>query len=62
MPSQPPSQLSRTLQYLYFMRFSLLLWLFPVFFAALDSGRVTLSTTTLSRESLFRNSPAATCA
>ena len=49
MPSQPPSQLSRTLQYLYFMRFSLLLWLFPVFFAALDSGRVTLSTTTLSR-------------
>ena len=50
MPSQsPPSQLSRTLQYLYFMRFSLLLWLFPFVFAALDSGRFVFSTTTLSR-------------
>ena len=49
MPSQPPSQLSRTLQYLYFMRFSLLIWIFPVLFAALDSGRLTFSTTTLSR-------------
>jgi hypothetical protein len=40
---------SKTFQYLYFIRFSLLLWLFPVAFFALDSGVLSVSTTTLSR-------------
>ena len=37
------------LQYLYFLRFSLMLWLFPPIFAALDSGWFPVSTTTLTR-------------
>lgn len=40
---------SPTLQYLYFMRFSLLLWLFPLVFALLDSGAIAVSATSLSR-------------
>jgi hypothetical protein len=42
-------QWSKAIQYLYFIRFSLLLWLFPVIFAALDSGVLPFSSTTLSR-------------
>src|SRR5271154_1235371 len=42
-------QINRTLQYLYFLRFSLFLWLFPLLFAALDSGWLALSTRTITR-------------
>ena len=44
-----PSQFSKSLQYLYFMRSGLLLWLFPAVFALLDTGKLSISTTTLSR-------------
>lgn len=42
-------RLSKSLQYLYFMRFGLLLWLFPLVFCLLDSGCLSISTRTLSR-------------
>jgi hypothetical protein len=43
------AQPSRAIQYLYFLRFSLLIWLFPVLFAIADSGWLRFSTRTLSR-------------
>jgi len=43
------NQIDRSLQYLYFLRFSLFLWLFPLLFAALDSGCLGFSTRTLTR-------------
>ncbi len=42
-------QFSRTLQYLYFLRFSLLLWVFPFIFWLLDSGLLLFNTNTLTR-------------
>ncbi|WP_433967982.1 hypothetical protein [Tunturiibacter gelidiferens] len=42
-------QISRTLQYLYFLRFSLILWLFPPVFALADWGLLSFSTRTLTR-------------
>jgi hypothetical protein len=43
------SQFGQTIQYLYFLRFSLFLWLFPLIFALGDSGWLPFSTRTLSR-------------
>jgi len=43
------TQLARSFEYLYYLRFSLSLWLFPLAFALLDSGWLPLSTTTHSR-------------
>jgi hypothetical protein len=42
-------QFSRTLQYLYFLRFSLIAWLFPPVIALAERGLLSFSARTLTR-------------